>query len=123
MAVPLPITVTDTAPSAALESRIRGRLAGLEKIYPRISSFRVSVGASHHHQHGDRFVLKLDVRLPGMEIIVTRDHQEDPYIALREAVDAARRQLREHAKREQGADKSRRGTQLAVAPDEAQAGG
>ena len=123
MAAALQITMTDMAPSPALESRIRARIAGLEKICPRISSFRVTMGTARHHQHGARFFLKLDVRLPGVEIVVVRDQQEDLYMALREAVQAARRQLREHAERGQGADKSGRAGNVAVALDEAQAGG
>lgn len=121
MAAALQITMTDMAPSAALESRIRARIAGLEKICPRISSFRVTMGAARHRQHGARFFLKLDIRLPGMEIVVMRDQHDDLYMALREAVHAARRQLREHAQRGQGAYKSRRAEMPFVVPDEAPA--
>jgi ribosome-associated translation inhibitor RaiA len=108
MAALLQISVRDMAPSITLESRIRRKLAGLERIVPRITSFRVTIGTDHHHLHGDRFSLKLNVRLPGMEIVVTRDHHEQIYVALREACQAARRQLLEHVARGQGADKSRR---------------
>ena len=55
MVAALQITMTDMAPSPALESRIRARIAGLEKICPRISSVRVTMGAARHHQHGARF--------------------------------------------------------------------
>ena len=107
MAAQLQITVRDMAASPAFEARVRRKLAGLERIYPRITSFRVTIGVERHHLQGNKFCLKLDVRLPGMEIVVTRDHHEDIHAALREACQAARGQLIEHAERGQGADRAR----------------
>lgn len=109
MTAQLQITVRDMPHSAALESRIRQKLSGLERSYPRITAFHVTLEAPpHHHRKGSQFCVKLDIKLPGAEIVITRDHDQDIYIALRDACQVARRQLTEHAERGQGSDKFRR---------------
>jgi ribosomal subunit interface protein len=103
MQVPLQITVRDFSQSEALEARIRDKAAKLEEFHPRITSCRVTVEESRkHHQQGRHFEVSLDVRVPGREIVVNRAHHEDPYVALREAFDAARRQLEDIARMQRG---------------------
>ena len=109
MAAQLQIIVRDVPHSDALEARIRRNLASIERICPRITAFHVTLEVPvHRHRQGGQFQVKLDVRLPGCEIVVTRDHNEDVYAALRDACHAARRQLVEHLERAQGADKAHR---------------
>lgn len=103
MQVPLQITVRDVQHSEALEARIREKAAKLESFHPRIMSCRVTVEESHKHRNqGRHFQVRVDVRVPGREIIANRDHDEDPYVALREAFDAAKRQLEELARTQRG---------------------
>lgn len=103
MQVPLQITMQGMAHSDALEADIRGRVAKLEQFHPRISSCRVAVEQTRkHHVQGREFTLKLDLRVPGREIVVTRDHHEDIQVALRDAFDVARRQLEEVAREMRG---------------------
>lgn len=105
MAAQLHILVRDMLRSEVLESKIRKNLAGLEKICPRITAFHVTLEAPQHHHHkGAQFSVKLEIRLPGAEIVVTRDHDEDIYVALREACQAVRRQLGEHLERARESD-------------------
>jgi len=105
VAAQLQITVRDTRHSTVLESTIRRKLASLEKLQPRITAFHVTLEAlNHHHRKGGQFCVKLHVKVPGAEILITRDHDRDIYIALRDACQAARRQLIEHAERGQGSD-------------------
>jgi len=107
MVAQLQITVRDMLHSAVLESRIRQKLAALERIHSRITAFHVTLEAPpNHHRNGGHFRVKLDIKVRGSGIVVTRDHNEDIYVALREACQAARRQLVENSEREQGADKS-----------------
>jgi ribosomal subunit interface protein len=108
MQVPLQITVRDFPQSEALEARIREKAAKLEEFNPRITSCRVTVEESrkHHHQ-GRHFQVSLDVRVPGKEIVVNHAHHEDAYVALRDAFDAARRQLKEIEHAQRGDGKSR----------------
>ena len=39
--------------------------------------------------------MRVDLTLPGQEVAVTRVHDEDVYVALRDAFDAARRKVEE----------------------------
>jgi hypothetical protein len=40
--------------------------------------------------------------VPGSEIVVNRDQDEDLYVALRDAFDAARRQLEDYGRTQRG---------------------
>ena len=94
--------------SPALEERIRGRLKELEQFHPRITSCRVVVEKGHrrHHQ-GNVFGIRLVLRVPGKEIVISRDPQadhahEDAHVAVRDAFDAARRQLEDYVRSQRG---------------------
>lgn len=116
MTAELQITVRDMPHSEALDAKIRQKVAGLERLFGRMTACRVTVEAPHHHQrHGSHFCVRLDITVSGAEIVVNRDHAKDPYVALRDAFMAARRQLADHFQRGQGADKSRRPRGGAVA--------
>lgn len=116
MVAQLQITVRDMPQSEVLESRIRQKVAGLERVHPRITSFHVTLEAPHnHHRKGGQFYVKLDIKLPGAEIVVTRDHDEDIYVALRDACQVARRQLTGQAERGQGGSKTLRSRARRVA--------
>lgn len=94
MQLPLQITITNFPQSEALEARIREKAAKLEAIHPRMTSCRVIVEELRkHHQQGRHFQVSVDVRLPGREIVVNNAHDEDVYVALRDAFDSAKRQL------------------------------
>jgi ribosomal subunit interface protein len=108
MKLPLQITIRDFPQSEALEARIREKAAKLEEFHPRITSCRVTVEEIRkHHQQGRHFQVSLDVRVPGKEIVVNHAHDEDVYVALRDAFDAANRQLEETAHVQQGNVKGR----------------
>jgi ribosomal subunit interface protein len=93
---PLQITIRGMAHSDALELRIREKAAKLDEFHPRITSCRVTVEeAQKHQQQGREFQVAIDVRVPGKEIVVNRAHAEDAYVALRDAFDAAKRQIDE----------------------------
>lgn len=84
----------------ALE-RIRKKAAGLDKYYQRITSCRVIVDPTDKHQgKGQRHNIRVEVAVPGNEIVVKRQSQEDMGAAIRDAFDAARRQLEEYAEKQ-----------------------
>jgi len=108
MQLPLQITIRDFPQSEALEARIREKAAKLEEFHPRMTSCRVTVEELRkHHQQGRHFQVSLDVRVPGRKVVVNHAHDEDAYIALRDAFDAAKRQLEEVAGVQRGKVKGR----------------
>jgi ribosomal subunit interface protein len=86
-----------------LYNAIRDKLDKLERYYDRIVSCRVVLELdARHKQHGKRLTLRIQLKVPGSEIAVTREHGEDIQVALREAFDAARRQLEDYAREQRG---------------------
>jgi ribosomal subunit interface protein len=103
METPLQITVRDVPHSPALDARIRDKAARLEEFHPRITSCRVTVEESSKHRHqGRQFTVRIDLCVPGREIAVTREHHEDVFVALRDAFDAAKRQLEDVVREKRG---------------------
>lgn len=103
MKLPLQITWRDIPPSEALEAAIRERADKLDLFYPHIMACRVTVGITGKHKHqGQQFAVAVDLSVPGKEIVVNRDHDEDAYGALRDAFDHARRQLEDFARIQRG---------------------
>lgn len=81
--------------------RIRKKAAGLDKYYQRITSCRVIVDSTDKHQgKGQRRNIRVEVAVPGNEIVVKRQSQEDMGAAIRDAFDAVRRQLEEYAEKQ-----------------------
>ena len=100
MQVPVQIVFHEVAHSPALETLIREKAAKLETIFPKLMRCHVSIEQPHRHKHqGNPFNVRIAMHVPGSEIVVTRDHHEDVYVALRDAFDAARRQIEEHAQK------------------------
>jgi ribosomal subunit interface protein len=100
---PVQITFHDLDRSEALEIHIRQKAAKLEEFYPHITGCNVAVEMPHrHHNQGKLFNIRIELHVPGSEIVVNRDPHEDVYVALREAFDAANRQLEDYGRRQRG---------------------
>ena len=94
MQIPLQITLRNIAKSASVEAAIRRRAAKLDRYHRRIVSCRVVVEIPSRHKHqGKEFVVRLDIKVPGSEIVVSHDHHVDLYTALNDAFHAAQRRL------------------------------
>ena len=99
MQIPLQITVRDMEHSEALEARIRSKAQKLEEFFAHIVSCHVVVEVPHrHHQQGKQFNVRIDIGVPGNTIVLNRHQSEDVYVALRDAFDAAKRQLQEYSR-------------------------
>ncbi len=97
------------SPSEAVEARIRKKVEWLEKVFDRLIGVDVVVEAPHQHSRkGNLFAVSIEMRVPGgPPIVVAKVHHddqshEDVYVAIRDAFDAARRRLLEHAERLRG---------------------
>jgi cold shock CspA family protein/ribosome-associated translation inhibitor RaiA len=108
MQVPLQIAFRNLDPSLTVETKVRERVAELEQFYDRITSCRVMIEApSRRHHEGRLYHIRVDLNVPGREIVVKRDPpehhaHEDIYVAVRDCFDAVRRQLEDHARRQRG---------------------
>lgn len=108
MQSPLQITFRHMSPSPALEARIRGRVEELEQVFDRIVACHVTVEAvNRRQQQAKLFEIRVDLTLPGREIVVGRDPaanpaHEDAHVAVRDAFDVARRRLEDHIRRVRG---------------------
>jgi ribosomal subunit interface protein len=100
VAAQVQVTMRGLQQSEALEEWIRSRIAKLDTMYSgaMINCHVVAEQPHHHKQQGGQFVVRLDITVPGKDIVVNRDHDEDIYVAVREAFNAARRQLDQHAR-------------------------
>ena len=99
MQIPLQITFRHFPTSDALEARIREKAAKLEQFFPHITSCRVVVEEQRLHQHQGRlFNVRIDLHIPGHELVVNAEHNEDAFVAVRDAFGDAQRQLEESAK-------------------------
>jgi cold shock CspA family protein len=94
--------------SPALEQSIRSGIDELGQFHPRIISCRVVVEKGfRRHRKGNLYGIHVVLRVPGREIIVAHDPEtnhahEDPYVAVRDALHAARRELEDHVRRDRG---------------------
>lgn len=103
MQIPLQITIRDVEQSDALETHIREKAEKLDDFFNHIMSCRVVVEMPHkHHSQGKHFNVRIDIGVAGGEIVVNRDKAEDVYVALRDAFDAAKRQVQEYARKIRG---------------------
>ncbi len=119
MKIPLQITIRGIEHSDALETHIRDKADKLDEFFDRIMSCRVVVEVPHkHHHQGKQFTVRIDIGVPGSEIVVNRDHAEDVYVALRDAFDAAKRQLEDYARKIRGDVKTHQPKPRPVAGDE-----
>jgi cold shock CspA family protein len=93
--------------AAALE-----HVAHLERFTDRITGCHVVVAQPHrHHRRGRLFSVRVELVVPGGEIVVNRDHHldhahEDVYVALRDSFDSAQRRLEDHVRRMRGTEKT-----------------
>lgn len=107
MQIPLQITVRDVENSEALETHIREKAKKLDEYFQHIMSCRVVVELPHkHHNQGKKFNVRIDIGVPGSEIVVNRDQAEDVYVALRDAFDAAKRRIEDYSRKIRGDVKS-----------------
>jgi ribosomal subunit interface protein len=104
MQIPLQLTFRNLKRSEAIAAKVQERALELDKYCDSIMSCRVVVEAAHkHHQHGNHYHVRVDVTVPGQELVASREPDEhhgytDVYVAIRDAFDTMRRQLEDYAR-------------------------
>jgi ribosomal subunit interface protein len=102
MQVPLEISTRLIQLSPALEADLRKRAARLERYYDRITSCRIAVERpSNHHNEGGPYRVRVDITVPGSELVANKE-ADDLNAAIRDAFQAAERQVDEYSQRRRG---------------------
>lgn len=107
MQVPLQITIRDIDHSDAVEQRIRQKAEKLNLYSDRIISCHIVVEQTMRHKHqGKLHNIRINLTVPGKELFVNRNEQEDLYVAIRDAFDDMARKLEEETQKIKGEVKS-----------------
>lgn len=108
MQSPLQLSVRDCAINPRMEEAIREKARKLDRYCDKIVSCRVLIECPHRSQQkGSLFSVKINLAVPGEELVVGREQHPDLEVAVREAFDAARRQLQDYLQRQRGGVKTR----------------
>lgn len=120
MKLPLQITLRDISHSDAVEDAIRQKAEKLDRFYSHIMACRVTVEMPGKHKHqGKEFEVRIDITVPGSEIVVNKLHGEDLHVVLRDAFDAAKRRLEDYSQVQRGDVKAHATPPQAAAETEA----
>lgn len=113
MQIPVQVSFRDMPVSDEIEATCWQEAEKLERYFDRIIGCRIVVSQPHQqHRKGNLFTIKIDLTVPGGEIVVNREPprhhaREDIQVALREAFDAARRKLEDFVRKQDGRVKTR----------------
>jgi ribosomal subunit interface protein len=96
MNIPLHVTFRDITHSDALDEYVRTKATKLETFHKHITSCRVAIESPHRHRsHGRPVRVRIDMTVPGAELVVGRHDAEDPYVAVDDAFRDAERLLKQ----------------------------
>jgi cold shock CspA family protein len=113
--LPVHIAVRNVTLAPEMEADIRERAAALLSYCDRVMSCRVTIDApSRRHHSGVLHKVRVDLTVPGGEIVVRRRPHEELQTAVQIAFNAARRRLQDYARRKRGAVKAHERQAVAV---------
>jgi ribosome-associated translation inhibitor RaiA len=108
MQTPLQITIRHMAHSPMLTARLHEEVEKLSGFYPDIVSCRVVIEhRDRHKSQGRSFNVRVALGVPGEELAVNHDHDEDVYVAVRDAFASLTRRLEDLVRRRRDAVKQR----------------
>lgn len=101
---PLQIYFLEMSRSDAIEAKIRERADRLSRFSHEILKCQVWIESPHgHHRKGDLYGIRIRLTVPDEEIVVElQPTEEDVYVSIRQAFDAARRKLQDYERRRRG---------------------
>ena len=103
MELPIQIATRNTTLGASEEEAIRREAKKLETFADRITSCRVMVETPHRRgTEAIQYLVRIDLTLPGRELVVKRQPQEQLHTAVQDAFDVAKRQVQDHVRRRRG---------------------
>ena len=103
MKVPLEITTRKVTLTAEADDLIRDKAKKLDTFHDGIISCKVMVEVPHRSQRkGVAYNVRIDITVPGSELVVKREPDKDLHVAIVNAFDAAERQLKSQARKQRG---------------------
>ena len=102
------ITFRNMEPDPVIEDQLNQHLEKLERIHQRITGCQVTVDVPHQHKtHGNQYAIRIDITVPGDEIVVARDpheshRHEDLQAVIHDAFKTAERLLEDYARQIRG---------------------
>ena len=106
MNLPFELMQKDLTLPPAMAEEIRLRAEKFDHFFNRITRCRVTIeGSGVHHRQG-RYAVKIDLTVPGSEIVVRKQAAANLELALKSAFAAAGRRLEDHVRRSRGFVKS-----------------
>ncbi|MGR9099593.1 MAG: HPF/RaiA family ribosome-associated protein [Gammaproteobacteria bacterium] len=122
MQAPLQVTFRGFPHSDAVEQNIKEKAEKLEQFFDKIIGCLVVVEAEHHHKHqGNLYHVRIELKVPNKTLVISREHHdnhahEDVYVVIRDAFNAAKRQLENYGSVIRGEVKRHEQGESAVAP-------
>jgi ribosomal subunit interface protein len=103
MKLPLEISARDVRINGETEELIRDKALKLDRFYDQIIGCRVKVDVPHRSQRsGIMYNVRIDITVPGGELIVKREPDEDLHVAIVNSFETAQRRVKEYADRQRG---------------------
>ncbi|HBR16160.1 MAG: ribosomal subunit interface protein [Deltaproteobacteria bacterium RIFCSPLOWO2_12_FULL_43_16] len=103
MKIDLQITGRNFEITDIIKDNIQERAEKLDSFYSHIMRCRVVVEVPHRHKHkGMLYDVRIYMTVSGGEIIIKHEPNEDIYVAIRDAFDAARRKLEDYGRKQRG---------------------
>jgi len=86
-----------------MDARILELAAKLDEFHPKITSCHVVVDEiDRHKSKGNLFDVRIDLHVPGRELVATHQQNADAYVAIGDAFDVMFRQLEDTARIQRG---------------------
>lgn len=115
MKLDLQITARNFELTELIREQIKEKAEKLDSFYSRIMRCRVVVEVPHRHKHkGILYDVHIYMTVPGGELVIKREPHEDIFVTIRNAFDAARRQLEDYSRKQRGDTKQREETPTAT---------
>jgi ribosomal subunit interface protein len=103
MKIPLQITARNFDLTEPIEDLIREKAEKLDLFFEQIMRCRVLLEAPHRRQQkGILYNVRLEITVPGKEVVVKKEPHEDLYVSIGNAFETAHRQLEGYMSRRRG---------------------
>ena len=107
MKLPLEVSARDVRINDETEELIRDKASKLNRFYDQIIGCRVKVDVPHRSQRrGTLYSVRIDITVPGGEVIVKREPDQDLHVAIVNSFETAQRRVKEYAEKQRGAVKT-----------------